>query len=226
MRPVNLLPSDQRRHRATGARSGSAYVVVGVLAVLVAMVAGFILTSNSVNERKTQAAEARSEADQLEARANSLGPFSAFATVKEQRVTAVRTVADSRFDWERMMRELSRVIPAGSWLQTVDASVTGAPGDTSTASQSGTASGPPAAKVVGCARRQSDVAKAMVRMRALHKVNDVRLNESARGSGDSGGAGTCGSRVQFDVTVTFGANAAAEAPRGAKRVPASLGGGS
>jgi Tfp pilus assembly protein PilN len=224
LRPVNLIPGEQRL-QATGARSGSAYVIVGVLAVLLGMVAFYVLTSNKVNQRKADAAEAKAQADQLEARAKSLGAFQTFSAIKETRLASVRTVADSRFDWERMMRELSRVIPEGSWLLSVDASTTGAPGDTSTTSQSGTASGPPAAQLVGCAPRQSEVAKMMVRLRELHKVNDVKLTQSARGSGDSSGVEGC-DRYQFDVTVTFGAPQPKEAPRGANRVPASLGGGS
>jgi Tfp pilus assembly protein PilN len=225
LRPVNLIPGEQRL-QATGARSGSAYVIVGVLAALLGMAAFYVLTSNKVNERKADAAEAKAQADQLEARANALGAFSNFSAIKETRVTSVRTVADSRFDWERMMRELSRVIPEGSWLLEVDASTTGAEGDTSTASQTGTASGPPAARISGCAPRQSEVAKMMVRLRELHNVSDVSLSESTRGASSTASTGEGCDRYKFGVTVTFGAAAPKEAPRGTNRVPASLGGGS
>jgi Tfp pilus assembly protein PilN len=225
VRPVNLIPGEQRL-QPSGARAGSAYVVIGVLAVLLAMVAVYTLTSNNVKQRKADAAEAKAEADQLESRARSLGAFTMFSTIKETRLASVRTVADSRFDWERLMRELSRVIPDGSWLLTVDASTAGAPGDASTTSQTGTSTGPPAAQIVGCAPRQSEVAKMMVHLRELHKFSDVKLNQSARSetSGTSGVEGC--DRYQFDVTVTFGALQPKEAPRGTNRVPASLGGGS
>ena len=125
MKAVNLIPTEQRRAQSSGALGGSSYIVLGVLAVLLLMVAGYVLTSNNVNQRKSDAAEAKAEADQLEAEVAARGAYTNFAQLKEARVASVSTIADTRFDWERLMRELSRVMPAGSWLQTTDASVTG-----------------------------------------------------------------------------------------------------
>jgi Tfp pilus assembly protein PilN len=227
VRPVNLLPDGQRRRATTGAAANSSYIVLGALAVLVLMVAALVLTSNQANERKSQAATAKQQADQLEAKANSLGAFTNFASIKETRLSSVQTVAQSRFDWERMMREFSRVIPKGSWLTSVDASTSGESGDSqSSSTQTGEGSGAPAAELQGCTSKQSEVAKMMVRLRQVHRVEDVKLNESSEGTGDSGNGTGCGSRYQFDVTVSFSAADAKEQPRGASRVPASLGGGS
>jgi Tfp pilus assembly protein PilN len=229
MRPVNLIPTEHRR-QATGAQSGSAYVIVGVLGVLLAMSALYVMTANKVNESTTKAAHAKAEADSLKAQAQVLGPFANFTQVKQTRLTSVAQVATSRFDWERTMRELSHVIPKGSWLQSVDASVSGAAGDAAATPQNGETGGPPTAQLVGCTLNQSDVAKTMVRLRELHGVADVKLNESsvstgAGASSDTAG-GECGKRYAFDVTVTFGAITHGEAPRGGVRVPATLGGGS
>lgn len=227
MKPVNLLPGDQRRRQSSGEGNGSAYVVVGLLGVLLLMVSAFVLTSNRVNSSKSQEAAAKAKADGLEAKAQSLGAFSTFSSIKETRLSSVRSVADSRFDWERMMRELSRVMPAGSWLVSVDASTTGVAGDNSTSSQTGAGSSTPAAELVGCVAHQSDTAEMMVRLRQLHRVDEVRLNQSSKGdSAAQTGSQGCGTRVQFDVTVSFSQTVPKEAPRGATRVPASLGGGS
>ena len=228
MRPVNLLPDGQRRRPSTGAAGNRSYIALGVLAALVLMVAGLVLTSNQTNARKSQTAAAKQNADQLEAKASSLGAFTSFAGVKETRLSSVRTVAGTRFDWERMMREMSRVIPKGSWLTTVNASTSGATGDTAASStQTGQGAGAPAANLVGCTSKQPEVAKMMVRLRQLHRVEDVTLNQSAKGTqgSDANGAG-CGARYQFDVTVSFSATPPKEQPRGANSVPASLGGGS
>jgi len=141
-------------------------------------------------------------------------------------------VADTRFDWERLMRELSRVMPSGSWIQTTDASVTGNVTGSDTASTSTTGApvaAQPKANLVGCTPDQSDVAAMMVRMRQLHRVSDVELNESVKQIGTSGDASVdnCGQYYKFDITLTFdAAEPATEAPRGESQVPASLGGGS
>ena len=81
------------------------------------------------------------------------------------------------------MRELARVMPEGSWLQAADASVLGDP--TAADQRRG---GPhrattpvgPYASFVGCTPDQSDVARIMVRLRNIHRVEDVKLKESTQ----------------------------------------------
>ncbi len=230
MRPVNLIPADQRRARGSGKASGGAYLVIGVLAVLLALAVIYTLSSNELNASQSKAAQASAEADALEARAAQLGSFTNFASIKDQRLVSVAGTAATRFDWERLMHEVSRVMPQGSWLQTAQASVLG---DTATAtgavSTTSVAGGPtsPSANFVGCTPQQSEVATLMVRLRQMHRVTDVKLNESAKEQGEAeASVGSCGRTYRFDVTVTFEPAASApETPRGALRVPASLGGG-
>jgi hypothetical protein len=230
MKAVNLIPSDQRRATPTGSAAGGGYVVLGVLGVLLVMAVAYVLTSNSVNEKTTQAAEARQQAEALEAQTSQLQAYTDFASIKEQRMAAVLTAAQTRFDWERLMRELSRVMPKGSWLQTTDASVAGDPAATASpaAAAAAEASPPgPEATFIGCTPRQSEVAKILVRLRAMHRVTDVELNESRLDPGvEDVTPDSCGPNYKFDVTVSFAPLAVEEAPEGSKSVPASLGGGS
>jgi Tfp pilus assembly protein PilN len=205
--------------------------VIGVLATLLVMVAAYVFTSNNVTKRQNDAAVAKAEADRYEAQAAQRKDFTNFAQIKQMRLASVNTIASTRFDWERLMRELSRVMPSGSWLQTTDASVTGTvAGAESTSSTSTTAVVPqPKANLVGCTPKQSDVARMMVRMRQLHRVSDVALNESAVQLNSSGGASvdSCGSLYQFNLLVSFEpVEPQTEAPVGKAAVPASLGGGS
>jgi len=232
MRAVNLLPVEQRRARPSGERSGGAFVVVGVLAVLLVMAVAYVLTGNQANERRSKAQAANAEAAQLEAEAAQQDSFVDFAAIKQTRLVSVSGVAESRFDWERLMRELAHVMPAGSWLQTADASVAGEAGTDQTASAPATAdAGPvqPTLNLTGCTPHQPDVARMMVRLGELNRVEDVELNESALESGEQNATtvDNCGSLYHFDLSVTFTPQApVAEAPRGETRVPASLGGGS
>jgi Tfp pilus assembly protein PilN len=231
VRPVNLIPQE-RRSRTHSERSGSAFVVLGVLAALLVMAVAYVLTSNKVNERTTQATEARQEADALKAQVRGLDDFTDFASIAQTRLASVRSVAETRFDWERFMRELSLVMPKGSWLTTTEASVTGSTEDgsstSSTATTSSATAGFPTANLVGCTRRQEDVAHMMVRLRQMYRVTDVALNESAQEQ--QGGETTvdqCGDLYKFDLTLTFTATPPrTEAPAGTGSVPASLGGGS
>jgi Tfp pilus assembly protein PilN len=227
MKAVNLIPSDQRRAKASGNVSGGAYGVLGVLAVLLVMAVAYVMTSNSANDRQGKAEQARQEALAAESQSKQLGAFTDFASIKEQRLTSVMAAAQTRFDWERFMRELSRVMPANSWIHTTNASVSG---DTS----GGNLSSPdttvplPEANLVGCTPRQSEVARMMVRLEQMYRVTDVALNESTQEqAGGETSLQTCGDLYKFDLTVTFSpVEPANEAPKGETRVPASLGGGS
>jgi Tfp pilus assembly protein PilN len=231
MKAVNLIPSDQRSAQATGKQSGSAYVVIGVLATLLVMAVAYVFTANNVTDNKNKAAAAKAEADQLEAKAGQRKAFTNFAAIKQTRLASVAGIANTRFDWERLMRELSRVMPAGAWLQSADASVTGDVGETAAASDLAAGTAPqPAADLVGCTPKQTDVAAMMVRLRQMHRVSDVKLNESRVESAGKKADITfdsCGSYAQFNLTVSFAPTApVTEAPRGETTVPAALGGGS
>jgi Tfp pilus assembly protein PilN len=230
VKAVNLIPTEQRRVRATGKRSGSAYVLIGVLATLLVMVATYVFTAGNVTDRQNKAAAAKAEADQLEAQAAKSKSFTNFAQIKQTRLASVSTIANTRFDWERMMRELSRAMPAGSWLQASDASVAAPASGSETSGVAATAApAGPTTTLTGCTPNQADVARMMVRLRQMHRVTDVVLNQSSTETGESREvtADSCGSYYQFDVTVSFAVTQPdTEAPRGETRVPASLGGGS
>lgn len=229
MKPVNLVPGEQRRRTPTGSGQ-AAYAVLGVLAVLLAMVVVYVLTSNTITERRNDTEQVRAEAEQLEAQAAQESEFVDFAQIAQTRTQSVAGVAASRFDWERFMAELSRIMPAGSWLQSADASVLGDPSSSGEPSADATepTTPSPAANLVGCTPDQDDVARMMVRLGQMHRVQDVELNESTAGTAtEEASVESCGRLYTFNVTVKFDPNPPArEAPRGATGVPASLGGGS
>ena len=230
MKAVNLIPTEQRRVQASGKQNGSSYILIGVLVTLLAMVGAYVFTSNNVKDRDAKAAAAKAQADQLEAEVAQRGSFTNFSDIKKTRLASVMTVAGTRFDWERLMRELSRVMPEGSWLQSSDASVSGdVEGEASTSTDGTAVAAVPKANLVGCTPDQSDVARMMVRMREIYRVTDVKLNQSSTEVGDNTEitANSCGKYYQFDITLSFAPTPpSSEAPRGEASVPASLGGGS
>src|SRR3569623_1370802 len=109
MRPVNLLPQKHRPHQSDGSKSGSAYVVVGVLVVLLGMAVAYVLEANKISDAKSKTASAEQATAEARARATANGPYANFAQVKQARVDQVKQLANDRFDWERTLRELSLV---------------------------------------------------------------------------------------------------------------------
>jgi Tfp pilus assembly protein PilN len=219
MRAVNLLPADQRRGGPRAGSSGNgAYAVLGVLAALVVGVGAYVTTVNSVNSSRGKLSQAGAEAASLEQQAAVFKPYHEFATLSQTRVRTVADLARSRFDWERVMRELSRALPGDVWLTSLVGTVK--PGVTlEGATGSGTGSlrsslPVPAVELVGCTESQAEVSRVMARLRTLNGVQRVSLaasekSEAASGtaSTDGGSSGDCrngSSRYpQFQIVVFF-----------------------
>jgi Tfp pilus assembly protein PilN len=231
MRPVNLLPQSARPYVASGKAGNGSYVVIGVLAALVLMVAGYVLTSNKITSHKSEIAQAQQETQAAQAKAAGLEKYGEFNQVAAARVSAVGALAVNRIDYERLMRETARVLPAGVWLTSLDAEATGggASSSSSSSSSSSTTSTQPTVHLLGCAPSQRSVATTMVRLRAVHGQDDVQLNDSNKplkfGTQGGGSGGDCGNRYSFDILVNLTNQVTGFGDLGQK-VPRALGGGS
>jgi len=244
MRAVNLLPEGDRARGPAAVPAGSSRLVLGGLAALLLALIVVVVTQNQITTRKADIAEARHEQQQAEQRSAALGSFGEFSQIKNTRVRSISELANSRFDYERLMRELALVVPDGVWMVSAVASSTGEAEGTgggsstpppATGAPAAAGAGAPSVKLTGCAKTQSQVAETMVRLRNLHRAEDVQLTDSTRppeaSSGSEGGEasdGGCGANYSFNTTVTFSASGddddASEGEHG-DRVPGTLGGG-
>jgi Tfp pilus assembly protein PilN len=215
MRPVNLIPPEQRRGAQAKMRTGPLpYIVLGALVLALIGVALLVTTGNQISESKAEVATLKREDAAAEAKAQRLAAYSQFATLAEQRVATVESLADSRFDWERVMHELSLVLPGKVWLTSLDAS---ASPETSAGEGSGAASGlrgaiaGPALEMSGCATGQEAVAEFVTALKNIDGVTRVGLSSSELASkkGEAGtGGGDCRTRsfiAQFSLVVAFDA---------------------
>jgi Tfp pilus assembly protein PilN len=235
MRAVNLLPAKHRPRQATGGKSGSSLVLIGVLGALVVAVLLYVVTVNSINNSKSQIAQAKAEAQQANAQADALGPYGNFAKVKQDRVASVEKLASGRMDWERVLREVAHVLPTGVWVTKADAQDASAGATSSTSSSTpGAGAGQPQITLSGCSWSQPAVADAIVRLHQLDGATDVSLDHATRpaasgsSGADSAGAGGCGEHggqpnVEFQVSVALSADSGQTDTVG--KAPASLGGG-
>jgi Tfp pilus assembly protein PilN len=225
MRPVNLIPAENRQGQHAPLRSGPlAYVVIGALVALLAGVTALVLTGNQIAEQKDEVVQLKREDTAEAARAQRLSSYSQFASLREQRVATVTSLADSRFDWERVMRELSLVLPSNVWLITLNATATsgtsvdgGSEGGSSGAGLRGAVPGP-ALELSGCASGQDAVAGFVTVLKDIDGVTRVGVQSSelseqestgAAASSDGGGGGEdCRTRdfiAKFDLVVAFDA---------------------
>jgi Tfp pilus assembly protein PilN len=223
MRPVNLIPPEERPGSRKPLRSGPlAYIVVGALAAAVIAITAVVLLGNSIAEKKSEVARLQAEEASIAAKAQALTPYTQFAGVREQRLATVTELANSRFDWARILHELSLVIPADVELTTLSGSVSAGVG-TSGGAGIGLRSqiAGPALEMVGCTSSQAAVAAFVEALKDIDGVTRVGFQGSAV-SGEGGNAtaaGSCGSGggAQFQLVAAFDA-APAPAPEGSEEI--------
>jgi Tfp pilus assembly protein PilN len=235
VRPINLIPPEERGDKAAVRTGPIAYLLVGTLALGLAAVTMLVLASNTVSDHKAEVAELSQQEADARARAEQLAPFANFKTVEQQRAATVKSLADSRFDWERVMRELSLVIPGDVWLTELTGSVGGAStttGDTSTSAATGTSSvSGPSLQIIGCAAGQESVAAFLASLRDIDGVTRVGLTSSERPTGESAassdsgeGAGNseCRTRdpiAKFEIVAAFDEVPTPQVPGAAPAAP-------
>jgi Tfp pilus assembly protein PilN len=184
VRAVNLLPGDQADQ---GRKVPPLPVLAGCVgAVLVsALLAVMFLSASSGVAKKQQAL------DQIQAEYAALpAPVAASPVVTElpqqrqTRVTALATVLGQRVAWDRLLREVSQVVPSDVWLINLNAL---APSISPAAS----AAPPESFMVTGCTYSQDSVARFLARLSVVPDLVGMTLGKSSTDSGGAGGGGQC-----------------------------------
>jgi Tfp pilus assembly protein PilN len=212
MRPVNLIPLEQRRGDQAQLRTGPLlYVFLGALALMLLGVTMLVLTNNQIAESKSEVATLKREDAAAQAEARRLAAYTQFRTLAEQRIATVRSLADSRFDWERVMRELALVLPGNVWLTNLEASATpsvsvSGEGASSAGAALRGAVGGPALTMAGCTTGQEAVARFVTALEDIDGVTRVGIESSQLSDGEgSGGCGSVGADAEFSLVVAFDA---------------------
>jgi Tfp pilus assembly protein PilN len=234
MRAVNLIPADAKRasRGSSGAKALPTYLVLGVLAIAVGLVTLYVLASNNVSQRQAKVTTLQAEVAQVQARSDSLSHYAQFSQMTHGRISSVRQLATTRFDWHATLAQISQVVPKNTSLATLNGTAVTAvavTGSTATA----TAAAAPAGTTIeltGCTKSQPDVAKLMSRLRLIDGVNSVSLNSSTKqesgagspaggstssGSASGGSAQGCGNNTpSFDLKIGFASQPATPAAGG------------
>lgn len=222
MRPVNLIPSEERRDTRAPTRSGPlAYIVVGALVALLAGVTLLVFTDNQISDREAEVTTLKAENSAAEAQAARLDAYTQFHNVRNQRVITVTNLANSRFDWERVVNELSLILPDNVWLTNLTGTVSPGIAVAGSAGVALRSSIPgPALEMVGCANGQDAVADFVSDLKDIDGVTRVGVEYSKLGTAGESAAtgatepssesasGNCQTRdfiAQFQLVVAFDA---------------------
>jgi Tfp pilus assembly protein PilN len=200
MRAVNLLPAPRVEKREDNAQSRARTtkaiaIAAGAVLVLVALVAGFAFVQgrSDVNDRQSTLDGLHAQVAEVQA---SAAVSAAVAGQTQAHLTAVSSAASGRMAWDWLLDELSRVMPRGAWLESLQ-STPAAADSTSTSSDSTSSTGsavvtsnalsssgsaPAAATftVTGYARSQETVARALERLAFIPALSNVSLQSTQR----------------------------------------------
>jgi hypothetical protein len=228
MRAVNLLPREYQnaksiRHEDPAVVVGSALGVI----VMIALGGAFLAAHGQVNAQQARLSKARLELAQLAVHQKPipkpakptvpLTPIVPPPAVTGQEATwlsAVSTNLSHRIAWDRVLREVSLVVPSDVTLLSLTMT---APSTTAAAVPGGPAT--QGFVVQGTAFSYDSVARLLSRLALVPDLSNVTLTSTGSGAapGSSGSSGASASGVQFNITAAV--KGAPVAPVAAPVVP-------
>jgi Tfp pilus assembly protein PilN len=229
MRAVNLLPKELQTRKSI--REEDPAVVVGSALGVVVMIAlglAFYVEHNAASKQQARLNTARLELAQLSIKqhhekpkpakpAVPITPLVPPPSVTGQEATwlsAVETNLSQRIAWDRVLREVSLVMPDDVTLtslsMTAPATPTVIPGVVATPAPTGSAQG---FSIAGDAFSYDSVARLLSRLSLVPDLTDVTLtNTSAGSSSAAGSSGGSASGVQFNISANVKGAPAPAAP--------------
>lgn len=170
MRAVNLLPREEAK-RSFEAKRGVVFGAVGGTALATAVLASMAISAGGAVGSK------QSELDSLRAQIAAIPPAEvkdtsaddAVVADKSARVGALSAALSGRVAWDRVLRQISLVLPGDVWLTNLAAvAPTGA----------GAAPGSSGLTLTGSTYSHSGVARFLSRLAVLPDLANVRLQSS------------------------------------------------
>jgi Tfp pilus assembly protein PilN len=170
MRAVNLLPSDAARVRKPVNRVALGGVAGGT-AVSMLLGAMYLSAHSALSDKERELAAARVELAATPKPKIAPAANQELAKERTDRVAALAGALSHRVGWDRILRELSSVLPADVWLTDLDAS-----GPSAASAVSGGSPSPFA--IQGYTYSQEGVARFLARLGLVRDLTDVELQTS------------------------------------------------
>ena len=192
MRAVNLVPREEgRTRRQPGAVSLTA--VLGAV-LLTALLSGwFLMVSSGVSDRQSELDGLRAELAAIPPPAPTPAAQTSLVAEKDARLTLLGKALGARIAWDRVLREVSLVLPEDVWLETMN---TSGP-DPAAAPVPGQDAPKGAFSITGYTYSHDGVARLLARLAVIPHLENVKLGSSV--------LDTAGPRptVKFSVSATM-----------------------
>jgi Tfp pilus assembly protein PilN len=180
MRAVNLLPRDDGQR--TRKQNLPALVSTGLIVLITGLTGVLYLSAKTtagskqidLDDAKAELALLPSPADVAAATAGRR----AFANEKQARVDALSNALRHRVAWDRVLREISLVLPDDVWLTQLSATSPTPPGVTPAATSGGAA--PTGLSIGGYTYSHEAVARLITRLSLVPSLHNIWLEQSSR----------------------------------------------
>lgn len=179
MRAVNLLPRDEKQPRLEGGRIPLLLAAGGVVVVTAGAFLIASSASGTADERRTELAAIEAALAQVPKPPGQALDQGVLAQERTDRVAALSAALTTRFSFDKLLREISFVLPQDAWLTGLKA------GLPATVAQAGapSASSSPAAQDVtidGATYSHDSVALILSRLSVVPSLENVSLTATAR----------------------------------------------
>jgi Tfp pilus assembly protein PilN len=187
MRAVNLLPRELAKTKTRRLNPPAVTGVVAAVVVVMVLAAGFVTASAKVSHKRTELDAARAELALIPAPVAPDADSTTLAGERTQRVAALQSALNGRVAWDRVLREISLVLPDDVWLSALTleapeptASVVPPSGSTTETTPAPTtpAAAPTAFTMDGKAFTHEGVARLLSRLALVPDLENVTLGHS------------------------------------------------
>ena len=206
MRAVNLLPRDVDRTPGDRSRLLVLLVAGGAAAVTAGVAVAFLSASGVVGDRRAELAAVQ---DAIALVPNAGQPAVTQANLVQERtdrVAALAAALSSRTPFDRLLRELSFVLPEDAWLTGITAAApasavpTGAAPAGASPASSTTTQG---VTIQGATYSHRSVARVLARFSVIPSLENVRLTASARVEPQADATAGAKTKKKQKAVVTF-----------------------
>lgn len=225
MRAVNLLPQAEQRARLEGTRTPLLVVAGGVAAVTTAAVMLAMSASGAADEKKAELAAVEATIAGLPVAPDAAVSQPVLLQERRDRIGALSAALSTRVSFDRVLSEISLVLPEDAWLTGLTATapatvVTAAPATSGGAPPPPpvASSGPEGVTIQGSTYSYDSVAYVVSRLSVVPSLENVRLTATARvvpqealSAGASGSVPTQKTSGRSVVTFTISASLRSEA---------------
>jgi Tfp pilus assembly protein PilN len=193
VRAVNLLPGDESNQGRKVPPLPVLAGCIGMVVISALLAVMFLSASAGVATKQRALEEIQAQYAAIPAPAPASPVVAELPQQRQTRVTALSTVLGQRVAWDRLLREVSQVVPSDIWLITLNAL---APSIAPAAAATPVAGAAPAQSflVTGCTYSQDSVARFLARLSVVPDLSSMTLGKSessSSGAGGGGGGGQC-----------------------------------